>query len=564
MIKFRHRRCTIPAALVFLAIGAAPAVERARVVVAKHGLVVSVCPHASRAGRAVLEQGGNAVDAAIATAFALAVTHPAAGNIGGGGFMLVHPAPGRGPVDVVEYRETAPAAAMNDMFANGVKRYSHQVVGVPGTVRGLEMAYRRHASKKLTWKQLIEPAIELASAGFVVDEWLANSLNKLVAESAEFTELCRVFGQPSGPWRAGDRLTQPDLAQTLRLIGEQGADAFYSGSIADLIVAEMKSGGGLITKTDLAAYQAKAREPIHGTYRGFDVWTPPPPSSGGICLVETLNILENFELKTRERFAPETLHLMAEAMRRGFCDRARYLGDPDFVSIPRHLTTKEHAATLAAGIDPRRVTPSTDLAKDLKITEGTSDNTTHFSVIDRDGMAVANTYTLEHSYGSKVVVRGGGFLLNNEMMDFNHKPGVTSRNGGIGTPANEIAPGKRMLSSQTPTILAKDGRVRLVTGSPGSRTIINTVCCIVVNVVDYDMDVGAAVDAPRIHHQWFPDELRLERSPLLIPVESKLKALGHTIKRGSQGDAHTILVDPATSEYRGAADTRLRGGVSGY
>jgi gamma-glutamyltranspeptidase/glutathione hydrolase len=551
------------AALAFVFTSASPA-ERPREVVAKNGLVVSVCPHASDAGRAILQKGGNAVDAAIATAFALAVTHPAAGNIGGGGFMLVHPAPSRGPVDVIEYRETAPAAGTKDMFASGVKRYSHLVVGVPGTVRGMEMAYRKHASKKLTWNQLIQPAIDLAGAGFIIDESLATSLKKLLSESADFAELTRVFGKPGGQWQPGDRLTQPDLAKTLRFIAEQGADAFYTGPIADQVVAEMRAGGGLITKSDLAGYQAKQREPIHGTYRGLDVYAPPPPSSGGICLVEMLNILETVDLKSRDRYAPETLHLMAEAMRRGFCDRARYLGDADFVSIPPHLTTKEYAKTLAGGIDPKRATRSTELAPDLKITDGESDSTTHYSVIDRDGMAVSNTYTLEHSFGSKVVVRGAGFLLNNEMMDFNHKPGVTTRQGGIGTPANDIAPGKRMLSSQTPTILAKEGRVRLVTGSPGSRTIINTVFCVVVNVVDFDMDVRAAVDAPRLHQQWLPDEIRLERSPSLLTAESRLKTMGHVIHHGQQGDAHTILVDPKSGEYRGAADTRIRGGAAGY
>jgi gamma-glutamyltranspeptidase/glutathione hydrolase len=326
----------------------------------------------------------------------------------------------------------------------------------------------------------------------------------------------------------------------------------------------MHAGNGLITKADLSSYRAKSRQPIHGTYRGFDVFAPPPPSGGGICLVEILNILENADLRTHDRYAPETLHLMAEAMRRAFCDRARYLGDADFVSIPRHLTSKEYAKTLAGSIDPQRATRSEDLAKDFKLSDGEGEDTTHFSVIDHDGMAVSNTYTLEHSFGSKVVVLGAGFLLNNEMMDFNHKPGVTTRRGGIGTAANEIAPGKRMLSSQTPTILAKDGRVRLVTGSPGSRTIINTVACVVVNVVDYDMDVRAAVDAPRMHQQWLPDELRLERSPVMTTAESRLKTMGYLIKHGQQGDAHTILVDPKTGEYRGAADTRLRGCAAGY
>lgn len=532
-------------------------------VTAKNGLVVSVCPHASNVGCDVLKQGGNAVDAAIATAFALAVTHPAAGNIGGGGFMLVHPAPGRGDVEVIDYRETAPAAATKEMFAEKVNRYSHAVVGVPGTVRGMELAYQKHGSKKLTWKQLVDPAVGLAKEGFNIDHSLADSLNRLLEDSPDFPELKRVFGKANREWRSGDRLVQADLAKSLSAIAEQGADAFYVGPIADQIVAEMQAGGGLIAKSDLADYRAVARKPIRGTYRGFDVYGPPPPSSGGIALIEMLNILEHFDLKSRGRYDPETLHVITEAMRRAFCDRARYLGDSDFVTIPEHLTEKAYGKSLADGIDRQKATPSESLAKDIPIRNG-GDSTTHFSVIDRDGMAVSNTYTLEHSYGSRVVVRGAGFLLNNEMMDFNHKPGVTSRRGGIGTPANEIAPGKRMLSSMTPTILAQDGKVRLVTGSPGGRTIINTVLCVVVNVVDFDMDVRAAVDAPRIHHQWFPDSLNLEWSPLHSAAEPKLKSIGHHIRHSQQGDAHTILVDPKTGVYRAAADKRIQGGAAGY
>ena len=537
-----------------------PAVE------ARNGLVVSVCPLASRTGCDILKRGGNAVDAAIATAFALAVTHPAAGNIGGGGFMLVHPAPGRGEPDVIEYRETAPAAAARDMFPRGSSKFGHRVVGVPGTVRGLELAFQRYGSKAISWAQLIEPAIHLAADGFVVDQVLADSLNELLSQSPDFAELQRVYGKDGGrvSWQPGDRLRQSDLAATLRLIAEQGAGALYSGRIADQIVAEMDAGGGLITRADLKSYAAKPRQPVHGTYRGFDVWAPPSPSSGGVALVQMLNVLENFDLKSLGRNSPETLHLVAESMRRAYCDRARYLGDSDFVSIPSHLTDKAYARKLAASIDRHRATRSDDLAPDLSIVDREGDSTTHFSVIDKDGMAVANTYTLEHSYGSKVVVRGAGFLLNNEMVDFNLRPGITTRRGGIGTPANEIAPGKRMLSSQTPTILSRDGRVRLVTGSPGGRTIINTVLCVVVNSVDFGMDVRSAVDAPRQHHQWFPDELRLERSSLLRDAEPRLKQMGHRITHAVQGDAHAIAVDPSTGVYRGAADARIRGGAAGY
>jgi gamma-glutamyltranspeptidase/glutathione hydrolase len=532
---------------------------------AKHGVVVSVSPPASEAGLVVLKQGGNAVDAAVATAFALAVTYPAAGNIGGGGFMVVHPPARQGKPTVFEYRETAPAAATVDMFAMGrVDHYSHKVVGVPGTVRGLELAHKRFG--KLPWRAVMAPAVTLAEEGFPLDGGLASSLNALVANAPGHVELCRVYGKKGGveDWQAGDRLVLPDLAKTLRLIAEHGADAFYTGPVADQVAAEMKAGGGLITKADLAAYKAREREPVHGTYRGYDVYGPPPPSSGGIGLVEMLNILENFDLKKHGRWSPETVHLMAEAMRRSYCDRAHWLGDPAYTHIPSHLTTKDYARQLAAGIDPAHATLSASLAKDVPLADTESDETTHFSVIDSDGLAVANTYTLEHSFGSKVVVRGAGFLLNNEMMDFNHRPGVTTRAGGIGTPANQVAPGKRMLSSMTPTIVAKDGKVRLITGSPGSRTIINTVLCVTVNVLDFDMDARAAVDAPRLHHQWFPDELRLERGADRGLTE-KLRALGHKVLVGrQQGDAHTILVDPQTGLYRGAADERIRGAAAGY
>ncbi|OAI40084.1 hypothetical protein AYO40_05195 [Planctomycetaceae bacterium SCGC AG-212-D15] len=325
----------------------------------------------------------------------------------------------------------------------------------------------------------------------------------------------------------------------------------------------MKAGGGLITKEDLASYKANARTPIHGTYRGFEVYGPPPPSSGGTCLVEMLNILENFDLKKQGRYSPETLHVMIEAMRRAYCDRARHLGDPGFTKIPPHLLTKDYGRELAKGIDLKRATRSEDLARDIPLAKE-SDNTTHFSVVDKDGMAVANTYTLERSYGSRVVVKGAGFVLNNEMMDFNWFPGVTDRSGTIGTLPNQIAGGKRMLSSQTPTVVAKNGKVLLVTGSPGSRTIINTVLCMVVNVVDFDMNIRAAVDAPRLHHQWLPDDAHFEGASQYREAMSKLRAMGHDIGGGRQGDAHSIYVDPKTGNIFGAADRRISGKAAGY
>jgi gamma-glutamyltranspeptidase/glutathione hydrolase len=527
----------------------------------KHGMVVAVSPEGADVGRDILLKGGNAVDAAVATALAMAVTYPAAGNLGGGGFMLIFPGGKAEPV-VIEYRETAPAAAGPRMYHKGDSLYTHKAVGVPGTVRGLALAHARFG--RLPWKDLVQPAVKLADEGFILNETLASSLNSVVGSSPEFPELRRVFGRRGeADWRSGDRLVQKDLAATLRLIAEKGPEGFYEGPVADKIVAEMKSGNGLITKDDLAGYRARERKPIHGTYRGYDVYSPPPPSSGGTVLVEMLNILENFDLRKQGRWSPETLHVLAETMRRAYCDRARYLGDADFVKIPTFLTDKDYARKLAKSINLAKATPSEELAKDIKVT-GESDNTTHFSVVDGDGMAVSNTYTLERSYGSRIVVKGAGFLLNNEMMDFNWFPGETTRDGQIGTEPNQIAPKKRMLSCQTPTILARDGKAVLITGSPGSRTIINTVLGIVINFVDFDMDARAAVDAPRLHHQWFPDRLRFEGTSEFPTVVDKLQQMGHVVVGTRQGDAHTIFIDPKTGVIVGAEDRRIMGKASGF
>ena len=529
---------------------------------ARHGMVVAVSPPGADVGRDVLRRGGNAVDAAVATALAMAVTYPSAGNLGGGGFMVIHPG-GKAPVSVIDYRETAPAAASRTMFGRNDSWYSHKAVGVPGTVAGLALAHYQYG--KLPWKDLVGPAIKLAEEGFVIDAQLAGSLNWVVGGTQVTTELRRVFGKNSGrdSWQAGDRLVQKELGRTLRRIAEKGAEGFYRGETAALLVKEMKAGGGLIDGKDLASYRAKQRTPVHGTYRGHDVYAPPPPSSGGVCLVLMLNTLENFDLKKHARFSARNLHLFAEVMRRAYCDRARYLGDGDFVKVPSKLTSKEYARKLAAGIDPTKATPSADLARDIPL-RGEGDSTTHFSVIDGAGMAVSNTYTLERSYGSRIVVRGAGFLLNNEMMDFNWFPGHTDREGTIGTEANTIVPGKRMLSSQTPTIVAKNGKVVLITGSPGSRTIINTVMNVLVNVIDFEMDVRKAVDAPRLHHQWFPDELRFEGVEEHEEAVQALRAMGHKVASTSQGDAHTIWVDPKTGAYVGAADRRINGKASGF
>ena len=532
----------------------------------RNGAVVSVSLQASEVGVRTLKRGGSAVDAAVATAFALAVTYPAAGNIGGGGFMLVVPRDAATSA-VFDFREVAPAAATRDMFVYKAGRTPHRKVGVPGTVRGLALAHQRFG--KLPWRELVLPAVRLAREGFELDAPLAADLNKVLANSdkTQFAALHRAFGRADGePWIAGDRLVQAELAEVLARIADQGADGFYTGPIAELIAAEMRSGGGLITRQDLAAYRPIVREPIRTTYRGHEILALPPPSSGGTTLALELNILETFDLRSQGRGSPETLHLLIESMRRAYRDRAAYLGDPATTKIPAKLLDKDYARQLAATIDPQRATPSAELAGDIKITSE-SEHTTHLSVIDRERTAVSLTYTLESAYGSRVVVRGGGFLLNDEMNDFNWLPGVTDPGGRIGTPANEIAPGKRMLSSMCPVVVRRDGRTLLVTGSPGGRTIINTVLCMVTNVVDFEMDVRQAVDSPRLHHPWFPDRLRIEpgiaeKYPAAI---ERLRAMGHEFDKPSrQGDAHSIWIDPQTDEIVAAADRRISGSAAGY
>jgi gamma-glutamyltranspeptidase / glutathione hydrolase len=406
------------------------------------------------------------------------------------------------------------------------------------------------------------PAVKLAE-GFTVDAALAKSLNGVLQDGRTTNaEFLRVYGKPGqGPWAAGDTLKLPDLGATLAGIAERGPDDFYTGPPAVLSEAEMVASGGLLRKADLAKYRAVERAVVTGSYRGFDIVGAPPPSSGGTTLILALNMLEQFTFE-KSRQDPVTLHLMAEVQRRAYVERARHLGDPDFHTIPTHLTNKEFARTLAAGIDRARATKSETLAPEIEIKEGTS--TTHFSIVDKDGMAVSNTYTLENSFGNRIVVRGAGYILNNEMTDFNPIPGVTTRTGKIGTPANQIAPGKRMLSSMCPIFIAKDGKLLAVTGSPGGRTIINTVLCVTVNLIDYRMGPQAAVDEPRQHHQWFPDRLQIERAKDRPDTVAALKAFGHAVISNRQGDAHTIWIDPATGVRHGVADARLNGKAIGH
>jgi gamma-glutamyltranspeptidase/glutathione hydrolase len=550
--------------LVAAAIPFGPALHSAQDlgVPSREGLVVCVSSPSCEAGAGVLASGGNAVDAAVATAFALAVTHPSAGNIGGGGFMIVRTASGE--VTTFDYREKAPLASTPTMYLGADGRIDRSLTaggylapGVPGTVRGLELAHKRFG--KLRWKQVVMPAVALAE-GFTISEALARGLNREIETGmAPFPASVAAYGKPGGgAWAAGDRLVLTDLAATLRAIADKGADAFYKGWIADRIVADMQKHGGLISKADLAAYQARERRALRGTYHGYEIVSMPPPSSGGIALIQMLNILEPYGLGNKGLLTAPALHVQIEAMRRAYLDRARLVGDTDFVDVPvAELTSKAHARSVAASISLDKASSSVELGKDIVASQAAEpDETTHFSVLDRSGMAVSNTYTLEGGYGSHVVVSGAGFLLNNEMGDFNKKPGETTTGGDIGTPANMIAPGKRMLSSMTPTMVVKDGKLVLVTGSPGGRTIINTVLSVVLGVTEFGLTGRQAVDTPRLHHQWLPDRATVEEGGAGEEVLAALRAKGHDVRAaGRQGDAHTIWIAPDGTPY-GVNDTR--------
>jgi gamma-glutamyltranspeptidase/glutathione hydrolase len=530
-------------------------------------MVVCTSAPACDAGASTLAAGGNAVDAAVATAFAMAVTHPSAGNIGGGGFMIVRSPDG--DATAFDYREKAPLKATRTMYLRNGKidisltNAGYLAPGVPGTVRGLALAHRRFG--RLPWKDVVMPGVLLAENGFTISGALARSLNgQLAGAMGRFPASVDAYGKPGGGiWAAGDRLVLKDLGRTLRSIAVDGPDVFYKGWIADRIADDLAANGGLITKEDLAQYEAKERAPVRGTYGAFEIISMPPPSSGGVALIEMLNMLEPYHLKAKGRNSAAALHLEIEAMRRAYLDRARFLGDPDFVHMQiDRLVSKEHARDLSASIDLLRATKSLELGKDLGpvAQPGEPDETTHFSIVDRNGMAVSSTYTLEGGFGSRVVVKGAGFLLNNEMGDFNKHPGVTDVTGNIGTDANLIDPGKRMLSSMTPTIVTRDRKLVLVTGSPGGRTIINTVLSVVLGVTEFGLNVREAVDAPRLHHQWLPDTVTIEDHGVSDEVMQQLRAMGHTVSfGGKQGDANSIVVDDAGVAW-GANDRRTSDG----
>ena len=527
---------------------------------AQHGMVASVDAMATNVGVDILRQGGNAVDAAVAVGFALAVTHPQAGNLGGGGFMLLRTASGR--TTAIDFREMAPGHASRDMFLDKqgnadskLSLTSHLASGTPGTVAGFALAAQKYGTLPLS--TLLAPAIKLARDGIVVNDALADDL-KTYGKEVLITHANSkaIFYKPDGtPWQKGDRLVQKNLARSLTLIAQQGPDAFYKGNIADEIAGEMAQHGGLINKADLAAYRAVERKPVSGTYRGYEVFSMPPPSSGGIHIVQILNILESFDLAKMGFGSADAMQVMAEAEKYAYADRSEYLGDPDFVKVPwQALTSKAYAKSLAQQIDVAKARPSSEI-KPGKLAPYESNQTTHFSVVDKNGNAVAVTYTLNTYFGSGIVAGNSGILMNNEMDDFSAKPGTPNVYGLVGGEANAVQPAKRPLSSMSPTIVAKEGKTWLVTGSPGGSRIITTVLQMVVNSIDFGMNVAEATNAPRFHHQWLPDQLRVEKgfSPdTLRLLENKGQ---HVNVLPAMGSTQSIMIGPDGTLY-GASDPR--------
>ena len=535
-----------------------PAAPTGALAAQARSMVVTASPPASEVGRSVLAAGGNAVDAAIAVGFALAVTLPGAGNVAGGGFMVVRFLDGR--ATTIDFRETAPKAATPEMFTDSSGAYSpdlhlnsYRSVGVPGTVAGLALAHEKYG--RLPWARLVDDAVRLADDGFAAPPYFAQRLAEFVKTPKATPATVAAYTRGGVAYAPGERVRLPDLARTLARIRDRGRDGFYGGETARLIADDMRRNGGLITIEDLAAYEAKERAPVRGTYRGYEVISIGPPSGGGVALVELLNILEGYDLASIRRDSPRYVHLLAESMRRAFVDRARWIADPDHTAPPvDRLTSKAYATRLRATIRDDRASRSapTQIAE-----RDESFETTHYSVVDADGMAVALTYTLNNTYGLGAVVPGGGFLLNNEMGDFSGRAGLTDTAGRIGTERNLARPGKRMLSNMTPVIVAKGGRPVLITGCNGSRTIISSVLQVILNVVDHRMSVADAVSAPRVHHQWLPDVLQYETGGLPMETVAALARMGHRTRDGLfVGAANSIFVDARTGMRHGAADKR--------
>ena len=555
---------------------------------ARHGVVASTNEVASRVGVDIMKRGGNAIDAAIAVAFALAVTHPAAGNLGGGGFMMIRLKDGR--TTAIDYREMAPAAATRNIYLDkngnvipgeGGSIEGYRAAGVPGTVRGMELALKKYGSGKLSWVQLIEPARQLAANGFTVTRTLARSLrgrreitqgNETVEEDnyylATYPETKRIYLNNGKLYNEGDLFRQPDLAATFARLQRGGANEFYEGQTARMIADDMKRHNGLLTMSDLRGYVAKERAPLLGNYRGYQIVSMPPPSSGGAVLLEMLNILEGYDLKKMDAASSERYHLMTEAMRRAFADRAEYMGDTDFVKVPiAGLIDKKYAAQLRSTINLDHASTS-EQVKAGKPLGYESEETTHFTIVDADGNAVSNTYTLNNSYGSAVVAKGTGIIMNDEMDDFAAKPGTPNLYGLIQGERNAVAPRKRPLSAMTPTfVLRKDGSLWFTVGSPGGPTIINTVLDVITNVIDFNMNIQQAIDAPRIHHQWLPDELVYEPYGLSGDTQAALTARGHQLARKPRylGDCEGIMIEEKSGIRLGATDPRRSDGLAvGY
>jgi gamma-glutamyltranspeptidase / glutathione hydrolase len=546
---------------------------------APKAMVATVHPEASRVGAEIMRKGGNAVDSAVAIGFALAVVHPAAGNLGGGGFMLYRTATGE--IHFLDYREKAPAAATANMYLDAqgnvipdASTIGYKASGVPGSVAGLVYAQKHWG--KLPLAVVIAPAIELARDGVVLTYNESRFLHN--KELEKFPESARIFQRNGNFYQQGELFRQPELAQTLERIAKN-PDEFYRGAMAKQIAAAVKKGGGLISEKDLADYEVKERSAIHGTYRGFDVYSAPPPSSGGTALVEILNILEGYNLHSLGARSAQSMHMITEAYRRAFYDRAEFLGDSDFAQIPiAQLTDKKYAALWRETINPDHASDSKALKRPSfaeldRLAELRApyigpepEHTTHYSVVDPSGAAVAVTTTLNDSFGSRVTLEGLGFLLNNEMDDFSSKPGVPNAYGLIQGPANAIGPGHRPLSAMTPTIVTWEGKLVLVLGSPGGPTIITTVANALINSVDFGMDIQQAVNSPRFHHQWLPDELKVETEQTSPDTIRLLQKMGHKLDldRDSWGDAECIAIDPKTGERLGASDARNGGKAVGF
>lgn len=566
------KKILVIAAVVLICLSTAPIPRAAsrEPVRARHGMVASTSEIASQVGADIMKRGGNAVDAAVAVGLALAVVWPAAGNIGGGGFMLIRLADGKS--EVVDYRERAPIAASRDMYLDkegniikGASTVGYRAVGVPGTVAGMAMAEQRYG--KLKWADVIEPAVRLAHDGFVLNYITARGIQHTSKLLSQFPDSNRIFLRNGNYYKEGEVLVQPELAATLTRLRDKGPEEFYNGETAKLIAKDIKTNGGLVTEEDLKEYQPTLRKPLVGSYRGYEIVTMPPPSSGGAVMLEELNMLEHYDLSSMGHNSSEYLHVLIEVMRRAFADRATYMGDTDFVKgVPiTGITSKKYAADQIKTIDPINATPSSSIGAG-KPTGYESPETTHYTVIDGEGNVVSNTYTLNNGFGSGATATGTGILLNDEMDDFTSKPGSPNMFGLLQSEANAIAPHKRPLSAMTPTIVLKDGKVYFAIGSPGGPTIISTVLQVILNVIDFKMNIQEAIDAPRVHHQWMPDYIMWEPRGVNSDTEKILKGRGYSFSEHPyyMGDAEGVMIEADTGMRLGASDPRSGGAAVGY